>query len=223
MGPATVYADSSRIYDLSLVSMVSSYIPEGPVIYYPFWLYPDYVIPIEMAWMNVPLFAPLDDPRYDSRIVEALKKYNQFRHGLQCEIFSFWYSAEDGVILELELRNEDPVNYYYWDPEKIGMECYHYVTNGLFLRDEAGQSYTHHVQSLSWAWADPDRMSVLESDSSVILTITYEQFDELPPGNYLAHFRFPGPFDVENREDLDQENGRIWLGDIDLYSEVVIQ
>jgi hypothetical protein len=26
-----------------------------------------------------------------------------------------------------------------------------------------------------------------------------------------------------SREDLDQENGRIWLGDLDLHAEVVIQ
>ncbi len=129
----------------------------------------------------------------------------------------------EGVILELELRNEDPVNYYYWDPEKLGMECYHYVTNGLRLLDEIGQSYKHHVQALSWAHADPDRMSLLESDSSVVLTITYEHFDELRPGNYSAQFRFPGPYKVESREDLDQENGRIWLGEIDMYAEVVIQ
>ncbi len=89
-----------------------------------------------------------EDPREDPRIVEALKKYGQFRHGLQCEILSFWYNEVDGVILELELRNEDPVNYYYWDPAKLGMEHYHYVTNGLRLLDENGQSYKHHIQPL---------------------------------------------------------------------------
>ena len=223
MDAGTIYADSSRIYDLSFVSYAASYIPQGPVIWFPSIFHPDYVVPIDQAWLTVLLGADEDDPREDPRIVEALKKYGQFRHGLQCEILSFWYNAVEGVILELKLRNEDPVNYYYWDPEKLGMECYHYVTNGLRLRDEMGQSYTHHTQHLSWAGADPDRMSILESDSSLVLTITYEHFDELPPGNYTAQFRFPGPYKVENREDLDLENGRIWLGDIDLYSEVVVE
>ncbi len=222
MGPAAVYADSTRIYDLSLVSQFASYIPQGPVIWFPYIFYPDYTVHIDRSWIDVPFFAPLGDPRDDPRIVEALKKYGQFRHGLQCEILSFWYNEGDGVILELELRNEDPVNYYYWDPEKLGMEHYHYVTLGLRLIDDAGQSYKHHIQPLSWAGADPDRMSLLESDSSVILTITYAAFDELPPGNYTAFFEFPGPSKVENREDLDLEDGRIWLGDLDLYAEVVV-
>ncbi len=222
MDAGTVYADSTRIYDLSFVSYAASYIPQGPVIWHPFFLYSDYTVHIDQAWLTVLLGADEDDPREDPRIVEALEKYGQFRHGLQCEILSFWYNAEDGVILELELRNEDPVNYYYWDPDKLGMEHYHWVTNGLRLRDEMGQSYKHHVQALSWTHADQDRMSLLESDSSHILTITYEAFDEVPPGNYTAYFEFPGPHKVESREDLDQENGRIWLGDLDLYVEVVI-
>jgi len=221
-GAASVYADSARIYDLSLVSYAASYIPQGPVIWYPYIFYSDYTVHIDQAWLSELLGADEDDPREDPRIVEALKKYGQFRHGLQCEILSFWYNEVDGVILELELRNEDPVNYYYWDPEKLGMEHYHYVTLGLRLIDDAGQSYTHQLQPSSWAGADPDRMSLLESDSSHILTITYEAFDEVPPGNYTAYFEFPGPHSVESREDLDQENGRIWLGDLDLYVEVVI-
>jgi len=219
---ASVYADSSRIYDLSLVSYAASYIPQGPVIWYPLIFYSDYTIHIDQAWLSELRGAKEDDPREDPGIVAALKKYGQFRHGLQCEILSFWHNAEDGVILELELRNEDPINYYYWDPEKLGMEHYHYVTLGLRLIDDEGQAYTHQEQPSSWAMADPDRMSLLKSDSSVVLTITYEAFDEVPPGSYTAYFEFPGPYKVENQEDLDQENGRIWLGDLDLYAEVVI-
>ena len=224
MGPATVYADSTRIYDLSLVSLAASYIPQGPVIWFPFWYPADFVVPIDRMWIYKEDPWLFGDPREDTRIVEVLKKYDQFRHGLQCNILSFWYNAEDGVILELELWNDDPMNYYYYDPDKLGLEHYHYVTNGLFLKNnDTGESYTHHTRGLSWEDADPDRMSLLESDSSVILTIAYAEFDVLSPGNYTAHFEFPGPNRVENREDLDQENGRIWLGDIDLYSEVVVE
>jgi hypothetical protein len=217
-GPAAVYADSSRIYDLTIFSHVSSAWPQGPVIWIPFIFYADYTVHIDQAWDLNPWANDFKDPRADTRVVEALKKYGQFRHGLQCEIFSIWYSISEGVILELELRNEDPINYYYWDPAKIGMERYHYVTNGLFLTDELGRSYTHHVQSQSWEGLGMDRMSLLEADSSVILTISYPDFDTLPPGSYRVSFQFPGPTGVENRADLDQVNGRIWLGNQRLYT-----
>ncbi len=65
---------------------------------------------IDQAWLTVLLGADEDDPREDPRIVEALKKYGQFRHGLQCEILSFWYNEVEGVILELELRLQQRSN-----------------------------------------------------------------------------------------------------------------
>ena len=220
--PAAVYADSTRIYDLSIFSHLSSAWPQGPIIWIPFIFYADYTVHIDQEWIvGIPEYA-YEDPRADTRVVEALKKYGQFRHGLQCEIFSIWYSETEGVILELELRNEDPINYYYWDPEKIGLERYHYVTNGLFLKDELGRSYTHHIQSRSWEGLGPDRMSLLEADSSVILTIRYPDFDTLPPGTYTASFKLPGPTQVENREDLDLEDGRIWLGNQRLYGQMEV-
>jgi hypothetical protein len=97
------------------------------------------------------------------------------------------------------------------------------VTNGLFLTDDLGRSYSHHIASQSWEGLGPDHMSLLEADSSVILTIHYEAFDSLPPGSYSASFVFPGPTRVENREDLDTEDGRIWLGNQRLYMQMEVQ
>ena len=222
-GIASVYADSTRIYDLSLFSAVASYIVYGPLIMVPQWMYPDYTVNIQHFWNAMQVAKEGNNPCKDPRIVEALKKYGQFRHGLQCEIHSIRVQEGEGLILELELRNEDPISYYYWDPAKLGIGCYHYVTNGLFLIDEYGEHYRNHVEHLSWDLADQDRMSLLESDSSVILTLNYEDFDELPPGSYDAYFEFPAQHYNISREDLDLEDGRIWLGELDLYATVEIQ
>ena len=226
-GAASVYADSTRIYDLSFVSMVSSYIPQGPVIWFPFIFYPDYIVDIDLGWGYDQMAEGVVDSREDPRIVEALKKYGQFRYGLQGEIASVRYSSPDNVVLELELRNEDSLNYYYWDPEKFGMGLYHYVTNGLTLWDaDAGQAYTHqieHIRPDPFDWLDLEWMSLLESDSSVRLTIAYDHFDTIPPGTYTAIFNFPAPQFNVDREDLEEQNGRIWLGVLQLYDEVVVE
>ena len=219
---ATVYADSTRIYDLHFYSALASYIIEGPVIMVPQIFYPDYTVAIENFWTSEQM-AKEGDPRPDPRIREALEMYGQFRHGLQCEIASVQQTAPGEVELKLELWNQDALNYYYWDPEKLGMERYHYVTNGLFLVDENGRHYRDHIQSLSWDGADPDRLSLLESDSSVVLTLGYEEFDTLPPGTYDAYFRFPAQHHNIAREDLDLEDGRIWLGELQLYKQIVVE
>jgi hypothetical protein len=103
------------------------------------------------------------------------------------------------------------------------MERYHYVTNGLWLRDADGQSYGNHTDHLSWDGMDTDPLSLLESGSSVILTITYADFDELPPGSYDAYFEFPAPHYDVAREELDREDGRIWLGELQLYKEIIVE
>ena len=227
MGPASVYADSTRIYDLSLVSLAASYIPQGPVIWFPFWFYTDDIIHIDQAWESLTILADGPDPREDPRIVEALKKYDQFRHGIQFEIVSVEYNSPEDVVLELDMWNEDAVNYYYWDPEKIGMAQYHYVTLGLSLHDTADGTRYHHqvepVSSESWYSTDLDYMSLLMSDSTVRLTIAYDHFDTVPPGNYIALFEFAAPTFKIERDDLEQADGRIWLGEQYLSGEVVVE
>lgn len=218
---ATVYADSSKIYDLHYYANIASYIVEGPVIMVDQILYPDYTVAIQNYWSSEQA-AKEGDPRQDPRIREALEKYDQFRHGLQCKITSVQQSAPGEVELKLELWNEDSLNYYYWDPEKLGMERYHYVTNGLSLVDEYGQRYRDHIQSLSWDGAASDWLSLLERDSSVALTLNYEVFDTLSPGTYDAFFKFPAMrYDIA-LEDLELDKGRIWMGELQLYKEVVI-
>ena len=222
-GTAWIYADSTKIYELSFVSQFASYIPQGPIIWYPPFMYPDYTVHIGSHWDFFGMEGVEPDPREDPRIAEALERCGQFRHGLQGEIRAVSYQAGEGVTLELELWNEDAVNYYYWDPAKLGIGRYHYVTNGLWLRDDNDQAYRNHVEPLSWDGADPDRFSLLESDSSVILTLVYEDFDELPPGTYEGFFEFPGPHYGVERGELEQEDGRLWLGDLNMNSIVTIE
>jgi len=226
-GTACVYADSIKIYELSLVSHFASYIPQGPVIWYPLIFYPDYTVHIDMAWYYAYEWLDKPDPREDPNIVEALERYGQFRHGLQGEISAVRYTPPGHVELELELLNEDSLNYYYYDPEKMGMGVYHYFTNGLFINDTAThKTYTHdvtHVQLEAGSGTGLEWMSLLEAGSSATITLIYDSFDEIPPGTYFADFVFPGPHSVAERGELEQEDGRIWLGDLDMSSIITIE
>jgi hypothetical protein len=226
-GSGAICADSTWIYDLTFVSHAASYFPQGPVIWWPFFFYAADIIHIDQAWESLSMLAGGSDPREDPRIEEALKKYDQFRHGIQFEIVSIQYNSPEDVVLELDMWNEDAVNYYYWDPEKIGMAQYHYVTFGLSLHDTVDGTRYHHqvepVSSESWYSMDLDYMSLLKSDSTVRLTFKYDRFDMVPPGNYIALFKFAAPTFKIEREDLEQADGRIWLGEQYLSGEVVVE
>ena len=71
---ATVYADSSKIYDLHYYAHIASYIVEGPVIMVDQILYPYYTVAIQNYW-SYEQMAKEVDPRQDPRIREALEKY----------------------------------------------------------------------------------------------------------------------------------------------------
>ncbi|MDF1576671.1 MAG: hypothetical protein P1P86_15910 [Bacteroidales bacterium] len=226
-GTASVYADSTRIYDLSLFSAVASYIVYGPLILVPQIFYPDFVIALDKMWTSQELTEGAADEREDPRIAEALEKYGQFRQRLVCEIRSLTYTSPEDVEVRLELSNPDEESYYYLDPGKMGMGLFHYFTNGLTVWDPASSRYidseTEPVQPDPWNSFDMEWMSLLEGGSSVSLTIDYGQYGELQPGSYDAFFTFPGLHHQVDRGDLDQQDGRIWLGDIEMSGALVVE
>jgi hypothetical protein len=222
----TVYAGEEDIYTVGTHPGYSSYLPTGLFI----WTYPtfyeDYIIAIDLMGNLTGFMKEGRDSREDARIVKALKKYGQYREGLHCEIVSCNYSAPGKVLLHLKLTNRDEVNYYYLDPEKMGMGLFHYHTNGLSLRDvDENQSYTNrteHISPVPWDSWDLEWMSLLEGGSSVTITLDYRNFESVPAGTYTARFRFPGLAHVE-REQLAQRHGQIWLGKLMLNREVVVE
>lgn len=140
-GASAVYAGGNKIYNLSLHPGYSSTMPFEPIIWTDFSFYPDYIIAIDKMWTVHEMLEGAADVREDSRIVEALEKYGQFRHGLQCEITSITYNSQDDVEVEPELTNPDEENYYYLDPGNMGMALFHYFTNGLTVWDPVSSLY----------------------------------------------------------------------------------
>jgi len=188
--------------------------------------YEDYIIAIDLIATYDVLTGEAADSREDPRIIKALEKYDQYREGLFCEIVSCSYSAPDQVVLSLKLTNRDDVNYYYLDPEKMGMGLFHYFTNGLSLWDaEEQQSYSNHTEHISpepWDSWDLDWMSLLEGGNSVTIALEYNNFEPLPSGSFVALFRFPGLSHVAY-DQLTQQHGQIWLGKLELNKEVQVE
>jgi hypothetical protein len=222
-----IYANGEKIYSGVFRSIASSSFPIGPAIYTTQIFYGEYVLPIEYGyWIDESGEITPPDPRSDSRIIEALKSWNKLHEGLKCEIRSVQLKSEGKISLELELINNDSFNYYYLDPEKMGLGLFHYFTNGLsFWSPALKKSFYNHVQHIQpepWDSWDIKWLSVIASHERKTIWIDYTNFDPVPEGQYKLHFSFPGLSHVE-KEDLVQRNGRIWLGDLDLSREFQIR
>jgi len=223
-----IYANSEKIYKGTFHSWYMSSMPLGPAIYTPGLFYGDYLVPITYgSYINQDgKKVPPIDLRSDPRIIEALKSWNQLHVGLQCEILSVQFKSSGKVSLELELINNDSFNYYYLDPEKMGLGLFHYFTNGLSLWSPTlKQSFENHIQHIQpdpWDSWDMNWLSLIRSREKKVIRINYIDFDPITAGQYKLYFRFPGLSHVEKAE-LVQRNGRIWLGDLDLSQDFQIR
>lgn len=227
IGEFKVFADKEEIYSGQTFPGYSSFLPSGPVIGTHPPSYNDNIVSIGFILFLDTLGNFLPDPREDERIVDALKKYNQFHAGLSCEIKSVQYLSSNNVKVELLLENNDSFNYYYLDPDKTGVGLFHYFTNGLFIRDfDSYEIYSHKIETVSadpWNTWEKDWLSIINGNESKVITIIYDNFEDVPKGKYKATFEFPGlSFQVDKR-DIIQDSGQIWLGELKMRKEITIE
>ena len=227
LGEFKVLANGEEIYNGETWPGYSSSMPFGPVIGTHPSFYGDNIVSIGFMPYLDTLGNLLPDPREDERIVDALKRYNQFHAGLSCEITSVQYVSSTNVTVKLLLKNNDDFNYYYIDPEKTGIGLFHYFTNGLYIRNfSPHKTYTHKIETVSadsWNTWDKDWLSVISGKQSKVITITYNNFDEVPKGEYKASFEFPGLGFQVDKEDIIQDNAQIWLGNLRIQKNITIE
>lgn len=220
--PFTVYAMEEPVYSGTLFPAWYSSIPNGPYIQWPSF-YPAYVIEIgyvSMLYTTRP--DTLSDPREDQRIVEALNRYGQYHDGLSVSVEEIEFDPTGKVSFSYRVTNDDSFNYYILSPGKMGNGLFHYFSNGLYLFNKETGWHTPQIEVITpepWDSWDSGWLDLVSSQSSRNYKITYDQFDEVPPGQYDVFFRFPGLHHVEQNE-IEQSQGRIWLGEISCSSDV---
>jgi len=227
IGEFKVFADKKEIYVGQTVPGFHSFLPSGPIISTHPSGYGDYIIPIELIQIIDTLGNVTPDLREDERIINALKSFNQFHAGLSCEIKSIQYLSPNDVSVELNLKNNDSFSYYYLDPDKMGINLFHYFTNGLFITDfSTHKSYTHKIETVSadpWNTWKKDWLSIINGNENKVVTIIYDNFEDVPKGQYKATFEFPGLSFQVDKNDIKQNNGQIWLGEINMMKDIKIE
>lgn len=225
-GTFAVFVDNIEIYSGQLHPLYSSYMPMGPVINCAPSVFGNYIIPIGFNQFIDSVGNSIEDPRNDSRIIENLKKQNKYKEGLSCEILTVKKIASNNIEIDIKLTNNGPENLLYLDPDKMGLGLFHYFTNGLLLRNLSKKTFTHQLSVISpepWDTWDNHWLSVINGNEDKFITITYDNFDILTVGEFEAIFNFPGLSYQVEKEDLQQCNGRIWLGTLHINKNIQIQ
>jgi hypothetical protein len=216
-GPFSIRVDDEEIYTGQMFPVYSSYYPTGSYIRCSPSFYNDYIIPIGFNKIIDSEGNSNDDPRNDSRIVEALEKYMQYKKGLSSKILSVKKISDNKIEIMLELKNLDSDNILFLDPDKMGLELFHYFTNGLIIKDSLNNSYTHKLtieEPSPWDSWKIDWLTVINGNETKTISVIYDNFDFLPSGEYTALFNYPGLSFQIKKEELQQNNARIWLGEL---------
>lgn len=222
-----VYANKEEIYTGKIHSLFSCSLPfpSGLFFSYPHF-YPEYIIAIDYSPVCDSISNCSPDPRYDKRIINALKKYDQFHAGLKCAIDTIIIHENNQVSVQISVLNNDSFNYYILSPDKMGIGLFHYYTNGLILRDFKTSSLRHLCEIIHpepWNTWNIEWMDLLQSGNTRSYVIDYYKFQPIPSGEYQASIEFPGLHSQVSKEELQREDGRIWLGEILTSITIIVE
>lgn len=166
----------------------------------------------------------------DSRILNSLMGNNKLRRGLSCQIDSIKVikSAEQtNVVSTITIKNHDNIAYYIPDVNKMGDRYYTDYSGGLsFSNTDTG--LTSFVKDSNSGARQRDGIKIedlskIGANSEVTYTYTSRNYHAIPTGEYKVSARFMGIVYTAANFELNQNDGRIWVGEIFSYKDLVIE
>ena len=213
MSGFNVLVDNDTIYQGIIYPCALSAPPPSPYYILDCFLYGNDII-------EIGCYGESNDLRNDQRIISALKNSNLLLNGITCRIDSIKvnsFSDYSEVTCTITIKNNDNINYYIIDPKKMGELDFNYYTGGLSF-----QNIDTKVNSfLRWSISNPDFGNITINDFSILTggsEVTYifksSDYYKMDKGIYKVQFRFCGTKENTSEFDLNQKDGRIWVGDV---------
>lgn len=157
---------------------------------------------------------------------QVLNNYGKLVQGLQISYKSVELNNPGNVVMILEIYNPDSVGYYYPDVAKMGLEYYGGLNQrqGLTLYSTDTTFFYNHLTlqrySDSTYWEE-SWLTLIKSGETRTMLFDYNNFDAVSPGSYCAFFKFQGlAYQINSYDEMQLDSGNIWLGSIDLISEI---
>jgi len=213
MSGFNVLVDNVTIYQGIIYPCALSAPPPSPYYILDCFLYGNDII-------EIGCYGESNNLRNDQRIISALKNSNLLLNGITCRIDSIKVNSLSDcseVTCTITIKNNDNINYYIIDAKKMGELDFNYYTGGLSF-----QNIDTKVNSfLRWSISNPDfgditinDFSILKGGSEVTYTFKSSDYYKMDKGIYKVQFRFCGTKENTSEFDLNQKDGRIWVGDV---------
>lgn len=213
--------DGEIIYQGSFHPGYSSSMPDGPFIWSP-PMFGTYALKIDNWSQN-----GRPDLRKDPALINILNQHNLLHSGLAISTSSVNIQGSQ-LTFRFTVTNQDRTDLLIIDPEKTGLNLFHYFTNGLYIRDlshkEVFSSNIEYQKPDPWDSWKMEWLSELKSGDSREFTIIYTIENPLVSGTYETSFDFPGlgVGGQVSRDQLYQGTSRIWLGRVTTMKSLTI-
>jgi hypothetical protein len=214
-----LFADGTEVYSGSFWPAFLNSLPSGPFISSPS-LYPNFVLRVEYRNNGNP------DLRNDPQLIQSLKSRGLLHSGLSVLIDSLVINGSSLSFL-FTVSNHDLSDLLIIDPDKTGPNLFHYFTNGLIIYNlNYNTVFSSNIEfetPTPWNGWKIEWLSIIKSGESRHFTINYIITTPIDPGGYNAFFVYPGLEFQIKKEELLQDSGRIWLGNIQTNKNITIQ
>ena len=215
----TFLADGTEVYTGSFWPSYLNSMPSGPFISSPSF-FQNYALRIENWYNGNP------DLRNDPLLIHSLKIRDLLHSGLLVLINPLVINGTQ-LSFSFTVTNQDMSDLLIIDPDKTGVNLFHYFTNGLIIRnlnyDIVFSSNIEYETPSPWNSWKIEWLSQLKSGESKQFKINYTIGTPINPGEYNALFVFPGLEFQVTKEQLFQTGGRIWLGNVQANKKITIQ
>jgi len=178
--------------------------------------------------LTIDYYGNEDNMLNDSRIINSLKASNKLRHGLSFQIDSIKVIPSDNqtdVVSTVTIKNNDNIAYYIPGLNNMGERYYTDYTGGLsfsnintglssFLKDSNSDRQRDDIKI--------DDLTKLKANSELTYTYKSRNYHAIPAGEYRVRARFMGIIYTASDFELNQDDGRIWVGQIETSIDGVI-
>ena len=186
-----------------------------------------------------------EDPRFDPRLIKALKENGQYHAGVECslnEAVIIPTPEGSSVRYTYTLKNNDQDDLYVLDPNRMNTDYFHSNQNGiqviaqLRVDEKSGlRSNVFRPDDRVFARPTPRKgvdkewFTRLPSGELLRRTAIIKGFPRIPSGEYRLRFYFASPgyghgaIGWITRDQRQLKDGRIWIGQIRVDLTTVVQ
>lgn len=166
------------------------------------------------------------DLRNDPRFIKSLQNRDLLHSGLAVKISKI-ESNGSLISFTFTITNMDNVNLLILDPDLVGVNVFHYFTNGLSIKNLSNGATTHATippkAPVPLNGFLPTWLSSLSPATTKSYTFLYSLSTALSPGEYSVSFLYPGLTSQVDIANLYQKGTRIWLGNVTVTGKMTIQ